>query len=164
MSNNYHRIMWQLSPPVFAPNPNPTSAFFAANFYFANIPNRFWLEPEVYAGPPVIIGQGPAAQTYQPNSLCFRVKFFGAEMTDPWKDCLLFPHPLGVQPLQFAPNNEPDPNPNGLTERLVGLTRANNQAAIVVVYMDVRAQPTELRIVGGAIGQGNHLGAGIAHQ
>lgn len=156
MSNNWHRIVWQLSQP----NPaNDPLNFFLNNFFAQGKSNKFSLEPVAYTGPQVTIGQGAMSGTFEPNSLCFLIRFDGAEMSDPWKACLLFP--IGTQPLQLANNK---PVFAAATERLQGMTRANNHNAVVVVGMDTTQNPTVLHIAAADVGQGGHLGMGVAHQ
>jgi hypothetical protein len=157
-SVNWHRVVWQLTKPRHA---DDHDNFYGSNFFHPASSNRFWLEPELYPGPPVTFGQGPALQQFDANSLCFRVRFLGNEMTAAWRDCLLFPR--GSKPLQFGKNNKPQPVTE--TERLVGRTKIRNgEFAKLTVYMNTRKKPAELQIFASEIGIGSHLGMGVAHQ
>ncbi|RPH51436.1 MAG: hypothetical protein EHM84_05265 [Lysobacterales bacterium] len=157
-SVNWHRIIWELSQPTSTDDPH---GYFKTHFFASGSANQFWLEPEVYPGPPVSFGQGPALVQFDKNSLCFRVRFVGNDMAPAWQDCVLFPR--GSQPLQFnATTKKPEPATD--TERLVGRTKVKGKFAKVNVYMVPNSKPRQLRIYAGDIGLGSHLGMGIAHQ
>jgi hypothetical protein len=157
MSNNWHRIMWQLSEPDSEQDPDH---FFLDNFFHETNSNRFWLEPEVHTGPAVTIGEEGAEAEFPANSLCFRIRFAEGEMRAPWKNCVVFP--TGSQVPAFDDKGKPIVELD--TEQLLGKTKVNGEDTIVTICMDARNDPTVLHIFASMHDEGNHLGAGIAHQ
>jgi hypothetical protein len=159
MSNNWHRIIWDLSKPN--PEHDPEN-FFLDNFYHETNSNRFWLEPEAYMGPTVTIGKDigevKGRMEFPTNSLCFRIRFAEGEMRAPWKNCVVFPH--GSEPLQFQDGT---PNFTFATEELAGRTKVEGHDTVLIFGMDPN-DPTILHIRAEKEGVGNHLGMGVAHQ
>jgi hypothetical protein len=75
MVNNFHRLVWTLHASTKE-----------LNLYQTGKPNRFWLVPQIHAGPQKKVG----TSIYLAGSPCFVVEYEGNDMKSIWKNLKLF--------------------------------------------------------------------------
>jgi hypothetical protein len=124
--NNWHRKMWTLDPP-----PQGASTYQKVYNSTLGATNEFWLEPAVYAGPPVTV----AFISVTPNTLCYRVQFVGENMNEVWLGLTFFP--AGTQPLIVDNTGKPQPDQD--TERLQANATIQGSPAVISLYLDAIA-------------------------
>jgi len=117
--NNWHRLIWKLDDSTDE-----------LNIYESGKPNTFWLEPRVWSGSTVKIGDS----RYPPGTLCYAVGFEGSNMKEMWRTVELFP--AGTQPVPELEEGDDAPLATVQTIRLEGKIWIDGAVNIVSLFID----------------------------